>query len=96
MPLPHELPGPNADVWDWQLRAHCRGEDSSLFFCDGDLRANPRIRREMRAKEICQRCPVLRECREYALSVGEPYGVWGGLSASERAALRCRQTLGSG
>lgn len=26
------LPGPNADLWDWQLRGLCRGKDSSLFF----------------------------------------------------------------
>jgi len=26
------LPGPNSDVWDWQLLGSCRGEDPSLFF----------------------------------------------------------------
>ncbi|WP_342448045.1 WhiB family transcriptional regulator [Trueperella pyogenes] len=36
---------------------------------------------------MCQSCPVLDECREYALSHNEPYGVWGGLSGS---ATGCR------
>jgi len=27
------------------------------------------------------------QCREHALSVGEPYGIWGGLSANEREEL---------
>ena len=26
------LPGPNADIWDWQLRGACRGEDPDTFF----------------------------------------------------------------
>ena len=26
------LPGPNADVWDWQLDGSCRGMDSAFFF----------------------------------------------------------------
>ena len=25
------LPGPNADVWDWQLEGACRGMDSGPF-----------------------------------------------------------------
>ncbi len=42
----------------------------------------------MRAKAVCQVCPVQGECREYALSIKEPYGIWGGLTETER-----RQTL---
>ena len=42
--------------------------------------------RELRAKLVCAGCPVLEMCREHALSVGEPYGVWGGLSETERRA----------
>ena len=26
------LPGPIADVWDWQLEGNCRGMDSAFFF----------------------------------------------------------------
>ena len=26
------LPGPNADIWDWQLIGLCRGEDPNVFF----------------------------------------------------------------
>jgi WhiB family redox-sensing transcriptional regulator len=36
---------------------------------------------------MCRRCPVIDECRSHALEVGEPYGVWGGLSESERDLL---------
>ncbi|HAT1355015.1 TPA: WhiB family transcriptional regulator, partial [Corynebacterium striatum] len=45
------------------------------------------------AKAICNSCPVLELCREHALRSAEPYGVWGGMSESERVvALRTRQS----
>jgi WhiB family transcriptional regulator, redox-sensing transcriptional regulator len=78
------LPGPNADLWDWQLRGACRGMDSSFFFHPDGERGPSRANREARAKAICQRCPVLVQCRRHALAVREPYGIWGGLSESER------------
>lgn len=36
------------------------------------------------AKLVCQGCPVIEQCREYALTWREEYGVWGGMSALER------------
>jgi len=30
---------------------------------------------------------VIQQCREHALKVREPYGVWGGLSEDERAEI---------
>jgi WhiB family redox-sensing transcriptional regulator len=38
----------------------------------------------MRAKAVCQVCPVKSECRDYALTIKEPYGIWGGLTETER------------
>jgi hypothetical protein len=37
--------------------------------------------------EMCRQCPVVAQCRAHALAVGEPYGIWGGLSESERELL---------
>ena len=48
---------------------------------------NTRLRREMGAKSVCRACPVRAECAAHALSVREPYGVWGGFSESERLRL---------
>jgi WhiB family redox-sensing transcriptional regulator len=39
------------------------------------------------AKAICQRCSVIRECREWSIRMRETYGVWGGLSSAERRLL---------
>ncbi len=87
MPQPEQLPGPNADIWNWQLQGLCRGVDSSMFFHPDGERGRARMQREQRAKDMCRRCPVIEECRSHAMDVGEPYGVWGGLSESERDLL---------
>ena len=84
------LPGPNADLWDWQLLAACRGVDSSLFFHPEGERGAARSAREASAKEVCMRCQVRAECAAHALSVREPYGVWGGLTEDEREELMGR------
>jgi WhiB family redox-sensing transcriptional regulator len=84
------LPGPNADLWDWQLVAACRGVDSSLFFHPEGERGAARSAREAAAKEVCMRCPVRAECATHALSVREPYGVWGGLTEDEREEMMGR------
>lgn len=81
------LPGPVTDRWDWQLRGACRGEDSALFFHPEGERGSARTNRERNAKLICRRCPVLTECLRYSLTTREPYGVWGGLSETERTEL---------
>ncbi len=90
MPQPHELPGPNSDMWDWQMKGRCRGVDSSVFFHPEGERGRARMQRERRAKALCHECPVIVACREHALTVAEPYGVWGGLSESERALIAKR------
>jgi WhiB family redox-sensing transcriptional regulator len=45
------------------------------------------MQRERRAIEICRQCPVMAQCRAHALEVAEPYGIWGGLSETEREFL---------
>lgn len=81
------LPPIREGDWDWQTRAACRGIDTSMFFHPENERGPSRVRREMRAKAVCAACPVIDNCREWALAAREPYGVWGGLSVEEREAL---------
>jgi WhiB family redox-sensing transcriptional regulator len=78
------LPVPVTEIYDWQLRGACRGMDSAFFFHPEGERGRARADRETRAKQVCRRCPVLQQCQRHALMVHEPYGVWGGLSESER------------
>jgi WhiB family transcriptional regulator, redox-sensing transcriptional regulator len=80
----HRLPRPVTDVWDWQLHGACRDMDSALFFHPENERGPARAGREANAKQICRSCPVIQQCRAHSLAVREPYGVWGGMSESER------------
>lgn len=81
------LPGPIADVWDWQRLGLCRGRDSSQFFHPDGERGASRGRREASAKSVCRACPVRAECAAQALASREPYGVWGGFTEAERLRL---------
>ena len=81
------LPGPVADVWSWQVRGACRGLDVERFFHPDGERGPAREQREHEAKAICASCPVLAACASHALRSREPYGVWGGLSESDREAI---------
>lgn len=78
------LPAPLAETWDWQLHAACRELDTAQFFHPEHERGLRKSEREDQAKQVCLRCPVMRQCREHALRVREPYGVWGGMSEEER------------
>jgi WhiB family redox-sensing transcriptional regulator len=81
------LPGPSADVWDWQRNGACRGRDSAQFFHPDGERGASRLRRELAAKSLCRDCPVRAECAAHALGAREPYGVWGGFTEAERLRL---------
>jgi WhiB family transcriptional regulator, redox-sensing transcriptional regulator len=73
--------------WDWRAAAACRLADTSLFFGPERELVGARRLREQQAKAICATCPVLEPCRAHALVHREPYGVWGGLTERERAAI---------
>jgi WhiB family redox-sensing transcriptional regulator len=74
----------------WAPRAICREEDEKLFFSPGGQpNRKPSAKTQVRwdqAKEICKMCPVLAECARDTL--GEEYGVYGGLDQYERFKIR--------
>jgi len=74
---------------EWIKEAACRGMDTDLFFPErGDSEA------VNKAKEICSKCSVSKECLEYGYS--ERFGLWGGLSPMPRRRLRvARKRQGS-
>lgn len=77
-------PIPSIQLWEWQQEGLCRTTNPETFF-HPDGERGPSLRwRDQRAVAVCQQCPVIQECREHALRVREPYGVWGGLTESER------------
>lgn len=75
----------------WMDEGRCREVDPDLFFSEGHERGY--WERQV-INTCCSRCPVLVECREYALTSHEPqYGVWGGMTEREMALTRL--TLGA-
>lgn len=82
---------------DWRDRAACRSTDPELFFPSTSGAGAQRLQRH--AKAVCATCPVLADCLSWALIKGLDYGVFGGLTACERRALRrhlFHQPTGSG
>ena len=71
----------------WQDTAACRGEDSAWFFPADAEQRRTRLRREAKAKAVCWQCPVMQLCRDHALRVEEPAGIWGALTEDERAQI---------
>lgn len=72
----------------WQVRAACRGPQAAVFFPPPQFeRKDEKLERETRAKAICATCAVRQPCLEYAISIREPHGIWGGLNENERRQL---------
>lgn len=70
---------------DWMVDAACRDMDPAVFFPEdgGGVES---------AQLICARCPVSRQCLDYALEHRVAHGVWGGASERSRARiLRARR-----
>ena len=78
------LPKPVQESYEWQYLGACRWVDPETFFSPEHERGPRRRAREAAAKDLCAHCPVTAECLAHALDVREPYGVWGGLNATER------------
>ena len=77
----------------WRVAALCRGDDAVHFFAPNRLeRKEEKDLREARARNLCARCPVRDLCLDYALTVGEPHGIWGGLNELQRRRLLRRRT----
>ena len=72
----------------WTGTAACQGQND-LFFAPAGERPEARVVRENSARQVCQACPALVECRNWARRHRE-YGFWGGESEEEREAAGFR------
>lgn len=77
----------------WTDQGACAdpGVDPELFFPLGAA-GLATFRQVEAAKAICARCPVVQPCRDWAVTVGEPDGIWGGTTPDERRHLRRQLT----
>lgn len=69
----------------WRTQAACRNTDTDIFF-------DPTRTEE--ALNICDRCPVILDCREYAThypgAINEIQGIWGGKTDKQIQRTRAR------
>ena len=77
---------------DWRIRAHCNLFDIDLFYGPCSESRGAKSRRERIAQRICAQCPVIEQCRLFALGRFESFGVWGGLTESDRQRRTLRST----
>ena len=68
------------------LEGACLDVDPDIFFPDTGGKKLPRAKINL-AVDICSRCPVIKECLEWALT-NEDHGIWGGKTSTERDRLR--------
>jgi WhiB family transcriptional regulator, redox-sensing transcriptional regulator len=74
----------------WKDGAVCADEDPVLWFPNEEgQRLYDRAVRALttQARAICNRCPVQKNCLEYAIKTDARHGMWGGLTEHERAKL---------
>jgi WhiB family redox-sensing transcriptional regulator len=86
------LPTPTTSNWGWQGQAACRGADPEVFFMGENERGTRKRLHEEQAKSVCALCPVKQACLDWAVDVGEMFGVWGGTTPGERQRLALRSS----
>jgi WhiB family transcriptional regulator, redox-sensing transcriptional regulator len=68
----------------WMAEGNCRNYAPNVFFPSDGVGVD-------RARKICNGCPVLDQCLEYALVERIEHGVWGGCSERERRRILKRR-----
>lgn len=81
------VPLASAAAVAWMTQAACRDLTPGLFFPFDD-------REVSQAKAVCDSCPVIDRCLDYALEERIDHGVWGGLSESQRRRITRRTRAG--
>lgn len=71
----------------WRDFAACRDiEDPNIFF-PGQREGGAE------AKLVCAGCPARKACLEFAITNGEKFGIWGGMSEKQRNKIRKQRRL---
>ena len=66
----------------------CRTTDPDAWFPESGEGSSKPVRD---AKAMCAACPVVRQCRDYAIANKERHGIWGGLDARQRDKIRANR-----
>ena len=74
---------------DWRDQALCAQVSIAEFHAD---KGEGGMEQTNFAKKICGMCDVRSQCLAFAISVGDSWGIWGGLPPRER--VKARKRLG--
>lgn len=77
----------------WTETASCVSVDADLFFPLGDETVHADQIAAIR--RVCAACPAARRCLEWALTTGEPEGIWAGTTPGERRRIRAARRAAS-
>ena len=79
-PVLRLVPAADPHALTWRDLASCAEADPDAFFPEtgGSTRD---------ARRVCAACPVAAQCLAYALEHEEPFGIWGGMTTSQRRRL---------
>lgn len=69
---------------DWRDEALCAQVGGEIFFPEPGESTEP-------ARSVCRDCPVVNDCREYAITRFIKHGIWGGTSGRQREQIRARR-----
>lgn len=81
--------------FDWRSKGLCNASDADLHYADvqelieeydySEAEAEQFVAEATAlAKAVCEECPVRRHCLASAIANDEEWGIWGGLTTSER------------
>lgn len=74
----------------WREAAACRGMGSAVFIHQSTY---PNYKQ---ARQVCQQCPVRRDCLDFALTIpaeDDVFGMFGGTTPSQRKSMTRRPRL---
>jgi hypothetical protein len=63
---------------DWADEAACKDTPLDIWFTELGFHA------DQEAIRICNRCPVINQCRDYAINNDQTDGIWGGMTPDQR------------
>lgn len=78
-----------AAIREAETNPPCQETDPEAWFLD---KSDVRLSGE--AKKLCESCPVIQECGEFAIANHEQFGIWGGMTPRERSFVRLKGRRG--
>jgi WhiB family transcriptional regulator, redox-sensing transcriptional regulator len=80
---PGYIHGRSKNKLDWFVDAVCRADDVDMRWFHPEDFPN-RDQAVEKAKNVCAPCPVADLCLEYGNAVSPDFGIWSGLTPTER------------